>query len=272
MARAGEAQARIRAFYDEVLGAGRLTRLGELCAPTYTPHLPTFARGSGLAPGLEALRARLIASGPMPHRLARIIADGDLLFAHVLYEAPVPVAGVDVYRLDATARIGEHWSVRQPYPHGAAEYDTCFGDAVAADAAFPHDSTWVRSRLERMLRELWAQGRPELVPQYYAGSYVQHNPDLPGGYERIERMVRKDIRRYMERTGGDFPIRIHHLAAQGDLACVHLSIFMAGLDRDEGARSTNVDIFRVDRSGCMTEHWDVLQIDGVALPDGVPLF
>jgi predicted SnoaL-like aldol condensation-catalyzing enzyme len=53
---------------------------------------------------------------------------------------------------------------------------------------------------------------------------------------------------------------------------VHLSLFMAGINRNDGDRSTNVDIFRVDRDGRMVEHWDVLQIEGVALPPTATVF
>jgi len=95
---------------------------------------------------------------------------------------------------------------------------------------------------------------------------------MPGGFARIQEVVRHDIRRYIERSGSPFPITVHHMAAAGDLVCVHLSLFMAGINRNHGARSTNVDIFRLDRHGKMVEHWDVLQIDGIALPVSASLF
>jgi predicted SnoaL-like aldol condensation-catalyzing enzyme len=261
----------IRAFYADILGAHRIGQLESLVAPSYTPHLPSFA-GPPLEPGFAALRTRLAASGPLSHELARVVVDGDLAFAHVSYEAPAPVAGVDIFRLDPAGRICEHWNVRQPLSGGKAARRERFANALAEDADFPFDGAWVKARVSTMLAQLWAQGRTELVPEYYAESYVQHNLELPGGYQRIERMVRQDIGRYIERTGTAFPIAVHHLAAAGDLACVHLSIFMAGLDRNDGARSTNVDIFRLDRHGKMIEHWDVLQIDGVALPGGGCLY
>jgi predicted SnoaL-like aldol condensation-catalyzing enzyme len=257
---------RVRAFYADILGAGRLGRLDVHVAPGYLPHEPAFAVGSGLEPGTDALRQRLAAYGRVPHELARVTADGDLAFAHVRYEHEAPVAGVDVFRFAADGRISEHWNVRQPLTGDANARAERFANTLSADEEFPFDRTWVKARVATMLTELWAQGRVELVPDFYAPSYIQHNLDLPGGYQRIERMVRQDIRRYIEASGGAFPIKVHHLAADGDLACVHLSIFMAGLDRNDGARSTNVDIFRLDRHGRMVEHWDVLQIDGVALP------
>ena len=177
------------------------------------------------------------------------------------------VAGIDVFRIDGSGLIAEHWNVRQPIGGLASEHGERFASSLVADEGFPHEPEWSRARVARMLKEMWGEGRGDLVPEFYARSYIQHNPELPGGYERILRMV-GDVRGYVERTGGPFPISVHHMVAEKDLVCVHLSIFMAGLDRSDGARSTNTDIFRLDRDGRMVEHWDVLQIDGISLPGG----
>ena len=123
-----------------------------------------------------------------------------------------------------------------------------------------------------MLTELWSKGNADLVADFYAESYVQHNADMPGGYARIREIVENDIPRYIEATGGPFPVDVHHMGAEGDIVFVHLSLFMAGINRNDGDRSTNVDIFRVDRHGRMVEHWDVLQIEGVALPPTATVF
>jgi predicted SnoaL-like aldol condensation-catalyzing enzyme len=266
-----EVSRRLREFYRDLLGQGDLARLERFVAPSYLSHVPVFA-GAGPAPGIDALRARLASFGSVPHRLARVVVDGDLAFAHVLYEGTERVSGVDVFRLDSQTRILEHWNVRQPLADGRAGWAERFGDGMPATADFPFAREWVRARIETMLAEVWGRGRSELVPDFYAESYIQHNPDMPGGFERIRQVVQHDIARYLERSGGPFPITVHHLGAEGDLACVHLSIFMAGLNRDDGARSTNVDIFRLDRHGRMIEHWDVLQIEGIALPASARIF
>ena len=262
---------RLEEFYRELLGAGALARLEEFVAPSYVPHVPVFA-SSGPTPGIDALRARLAALGPVTHRLARLVVDGQLAFAHVLYGGTDPVAGVDVFRFDAQARIAEHWNVRQPLAGDSAACAARFADSMPAAVDFPFAREWVRTRMETMLAEVWRRGRAEMVQDFYAESYIQHNPDMPGGFDRIRQVVQHDIGRYIERSGGPFPITVHHLGAEGDLACVHLSIFMAGLNRNEGARSTNVDIFRLDRHGRMIEHWDVLQIEGIALAASARIF
>jgi predicted SnoaL-like aldol condensation-catalyzing enzyme len=123
-----------------------------------------------------------------------------------------------------------------------------------------------------MLEELWAKGDSSLVPNYYSQAYIQHNPDMPGGYRRILEVVDQNIRGYIAAAGTAFPIEGHRIGAQGGLVFVHHSIFMAGINRNEGDRSTNVDIFRVDEAGLMIEHWDILQMASEELPAAASLF
>ena len=265
-------RARITNLYSEVIGAGRLERLDELAAPAYTPYVPAFSGIEPLEAGLDALKARLRRAGCIPHRVVRTVIDEDCAFAHVRWDGAVPVAGVDVFRFDAHDRIDAHWNVRQPLSGTNAQVEERFASTVLCDAAPSPEPARLRGRVCEMLTELWSKGNTELVADFYAESYVQHNTDMPGGYARIRRVVEVDIRRYIEVTGGPFPVDVHHVGAEGDIVFVHLSLFMAGINRNEGARSTNVDIFRVDRNGRMVEHWDVLQIEGVTLPPTATVF
>ena len=265
-------RAKIADLYREVIGGGRLERLERLAAPTYTPHVPAFRGVEALEPGLDALRARLRRIGRRSHRVVRPIVDGDWAFAHVHWEGPVSVAGVDVFRFDSDDRIAEHWNVRQALGGTQAQVEERFASTVAPDATFSLDPARLTARVREMLTELWSKGNADLVADFYAESYVQHNTDMPGGYARIREVVENDIPRYIEATGGPFPVDVHHIGAEGDIVFVHLSLFMAGINRNDGDRSTNVDIFRVDRHGRMVEHWDVLQIEGVALPPTATVF
>ncbi|HRJ40386.1 MAG: ester cyclase [Caldilineaceae bacterium] len=60
--------------------------------------------------------------------IKRVIAEGDLVAAHVLIKM-VPeshgLAGVEIYRLQE-GRIVEHWNVLQPVPETAANDNTMF--------------------------------------------------------------------------------------------------------------------------------------------------
>ena len=259
-------------LYEQVIARGDPVRLNQLVAPGYQPRLPAFKGHEPLPAGIESLRDRLTTLGRIPHRLVRVVADGDLVFAHVKYEEPVPVAAVDVFRCGADGRIAEHWNVRQPLPHDGARGDDRFATTLAPDPALRRSPAELRNLLRELLLEFWGKGQAQLVGKYYDETYIQHNTEMPGGYQRIKEIAENDIRRYIELTKGPYPIDIHHLAAEGDLVCVHLSIFMAGINRDDGRRSTNVDIFRVNAQGRMVEHWDVLHIDGVPMPSTATLF
>ena len=197
----------------------------------------------------------------MPNEVRRAIADDDTVYVHVAYTGERPFAGVDIYRLDQLDRIAEHWSVRQEMYADRGRGIDRLGDDPGVTATPGLDREWTRRRVRDALEQLWVRGDASLVPRFYSDSYVQHNPDMPGGYARIQEVVRDNIRAYMARTGGPFPVEILRLGAEGDLVFAHISIFMAGINRNEGDRSTNVDIFRVDADGRFTEHWDVLQME-----------
>jgi predicted SnoaL-like aldol condensation-catalyzing enzyme len=262
----------IRTFYSEVLSQGRTDLVQQLVAESYEPHVPRFAQPTAPAAGRQALLERLRASGPVRNEVKRLIADEDFVFTHVKYPGPVPLAGSDIFRLDEAGKICAHWSVRQPLGRSSADVDERFASAQGLATA----ATWERAALKklvrRMLDELWAKGDSSLVPKYYAKSYIQHNPEMPGGFARIQEVVDNDIRGYIAATGRPYPIEVHHIGAEGDLVFVHLSISMAGINRNAGDSATNVDIFRVDDSALMIEHWDVLQMASEALPNASSLF
>lgn len=222
--------------------------------------------------GRDALLQRLRVLAETPHQVVRLVADGDCIFAHVKFEEATPVAAVDIFRLGTDGRIAEHWNVRQPLPGEGARGDDRFAIDLQPDPALRATPAELKALLRELLLEFWGQGQAQLVSKYYAESYIQHNVEMPGGFNRIREIAANDIRRYIELTGGPFPIDIHRMAAAGDVVCVHLSIFMAGIGRDDGRRSTNVDIFRVGADRCMVEHWDVLQIDGAPLPSVATFF
>ena len=251
----------VASFHRDVLGNRQWDLLETLVAFDYRPHLPELKDSPPLPPGRDALATRLRSAGGVPNEICRMIGDGDMVYAHVRYPGTPTYAGVDIYRVDAQRRIAEHWCVRQPKPHTSAQAEEWFSDAPVVERAERVDREWAKARVRTMIETLWMPGNAALVPEFYERSYVQHNPDMPGGYERIAEVVATSIRSYIERTGHDFPVTIHRIGAEGDLVFVNLSILMAGIDRNDGVRSTNVDIFRVNRAGRMTEHWDVLQME-----------
>jgi predicted SnoaL-like aldol condensation-catalyzing enzyme len=262
----------VRQFHQELLHEGRIELLDSLLAPDYLPHTAALKHLPQLAPGRAALRQRLLAAGTVRNVVKRIVVDGDHAYVHAHYCGAAQAAGVDIYRFDAAGLIAEHWNLRQPIDDAADIGDWRFSATLPVREMPAWTAEALKQRVRAMLTQMWMPGDLSLVPEYYAESYVQHNPEMPGGFQRIREVVETNIRGYIAAHGSPFPINIHHLAAEGNLVFVHQSIFMAGINRNEGVRSTNVDIFLVDDSGRMAEHWDVLQMDTVPLADESSLF
>lgn len=268
-----EHKARVFNLYRNVLAVGDARPLDDLVSPDYMPHCAPLADVPVLEPGLGALRSRIQGRGPTPHRLYRVVADGDLVFAQVRYTEGSAVAGTDIFRFDASGRIVEHWNSRQHIPRDDARgVDRFEGGGDPSLPTPPERRREMKRIMTDVLLEMWGKGNADLVPVFYDESYVQHNPDMPGGYARIREIVETEIPKYIELTGGPYPVDIQRMGAEGDLICIHYSIFMAGIGRNAGAKATNTDIFRIDEHNRMIEHWDVLQMEGEPLPNDRTLF
>ena len=258
-------------FFDDLRSGRGIDE--DRVAPDYWPHCAPLEGVPVLDPGAPALRQRLSEREAIPHRVYRAIADGDYVWTHARFEGVVPVAGIDIFRFDADDRIAEHWNVRQVAPDddahgwdrfsGDADTETVIGDARRAE---------MKELLLRSQREVWGDARADLVPVYYDEGYVQHNPDMPGGRERIRHLVATEMTDRLRRTGQPFPIDFHLVGANGDVVFIYYSIPMAGIGRKAEERSRNADIFRIDARNRLIEHWDVLQMGSEPLPDDRTLF
>jgi predicted SnoaL-like aldol condensation-catalyzing enzyme len=259
-------------FFEKVLGRIQLDEFDALIAQDYLPHLPEISGQLPLPPGRDALKERILMAGPISHQIYRVVADGDLVYAHVRYEREALVSGADIFRLDVSGRICEHWSARQAIPDDGAKGIDRFSGGGHASTVTTSERREKTRRIALEVMDLWRHGNADLVSKYYDEGYIQHNPDMPGGSNRIREIFATELKAYIANTGGPFPVDCHRIGVEGDLIFVHYSVPMAGINRSAGARSTNIDIFRINAADLMAEHWDVLQINGEGVPDEGLLF
>lgn len=99
--------------------AGDTEPFAALIVEDYVQHNPQA--GNGLA----AVQAFFAPVGPVDVEVYRVVAEGDLVVAHSHYRT-WNMAGVDIFRLNADAKIIEHWDVLQPVPESTESGNDMF--------------------------------------------------------------------------------------------------------------------------------------------------
>ena len=97
---------------------------------------------------------------------------------------------------------------------------------------------------------MFNDGRPREAIERYAGDdYIQHNPHVASG--------KQGFIDYFERMEAEYPgkrVDVKRAFADGDHVILHCHQIWPG-----GLEYAGIDIFRLDDTGKIVEHWDVLQ-------------
>ncbi len=99
--------------------AGDVDAFDEFIAEDYVQHNPQAGNG------LQAVKEFFAPIGPVDVDVYRVIAEGDLVVAHSHYKT-FNMAGVDIWRFNAEAKMIEHWDVLQQVPETTASGNDMF--------------------------------------------------------------------------------------------------------------------------------------------------
>ena len=210
----------------------------------HNPHVPTGAEALiRVIPTLE--EANFKATN------VRLLAEGDLVVAHNIYEnaeifGAEKLVAFDVFRIE-DGKLAEHWDNLQALVPAA---ETASGHSMTDGATEITDLNKTvenKALVTGFVEDILHNGKGELITNYLAPEYIQHNPQVPNGLDGLLGALKG-----MAEAGIEMKYNTTHMTvAEGNF------VFTASEGTFGGTPTAFYDLFRVE-SGKIIEHWDVV--------------
>lgn len=220
--------------------------------PDYIQHNPSAPDG---ADTLKNLAGAIHQQFPqLRYGIKRVISEGDLVVVHsnlVLTPGTKGTAVFDIFRFQG-GKIAEHWDTGQNVPDTSANGNDMFSTVSWPRTEQPGPA-WATSYNKRLVTkavdELLVKKDVTAIDRYWAGSYQQHNPNIPNGAAGAKAGLGAYFAQFPQ-----LRVEPKRVVAEGDLVAVHSHYIPVPGERGQAI----VDLFRV-RGGKIVEHWDVVQ-------------
>jgi predicted SnoaL-like aldol condensation-catalyzing enzyme len=232
-------------LYLEGIRDGNLEAVDKYTGERYTQH------STGVADGVKGFKdffqGFLERTTDRDIRVVRAIEDGNYVFVHVYQDIDKGSAKwvtTDMFYTDEIDKLVEHWDVIAAYKERTETVsgnDMVLGDFEIKDL----DKTEENKALVRMFfTDVFQNKNHGSLDKYISREkYIQHNPDLPDGFQALEQFL----------ATKDFYYNfIFHVMGQGDHV---VSLSKVTYDRLE---LCIFDIFRIEK-GKIVEHWDNME-------------
>lgn len=237
---------------------GNIDAVDDYFADPYIQHNPLAASG---VDALKGLLGNLPGDPDGAFAPVRIIAEGDLVVTHSVYEnfGPVPLVAFDVFRID-NGKIVEHWDnmspvAEQPNPSGRTQID---GETAVTDLDKTAEN---KALVEDFINRVLIKGEQVDFTDYInPEKYLQHNTQAGDGLEGLGAFLT-----YLgENEIAFYYTNLAMVVAEGNFV-------FAAAEGVFGAQPTAYfDLFRLE-DGRIVEHWDVIaDMPSGELPEGYP--
>lgn len=230
---------------DGLLVNGDESALERYWVEDYKQHNPMAPNGRAI------LKTLFVDNRPdnFSYQPGLVMASGDFVLMHsrVTGFMEQPAVVVDVFKLE-DGKIVEHWDVLQTEVPASesANGNPMFPIEASGDEVSQAEEERNLAIVKAGVQGLLVEGRGEVIEQYWAEDYKQHNPMVPNGRDILAGF-------FTEGRSDGFSYEPGLYLADGEFVAVHSRV--TGFSPQP---AIVVDIFRV-QDGLITEHWDVFQ-------------